>query len=161
MFIYYSAIVVDSFFFFFSSRRRHTRSLRDWSSDVCSSDLFVRRTFAWFPSRHEFDNAFPIIPAARWAQLLLKNWQHWSVEFFRLCNAHPMNLESDDVEPGSRKNFDNPARPQIWKSEIVRLNQHERLLDLSFGWEIDDLIQDAPVTIGKFRPQFQVTLNGF
>src|SRR5207249_580282 len=27
------------FFFFFSSRRRHTRSIRDWSSDVCSSDL--------------------------------------------------------------------------------------------------------------------------
>src|SRR6266536_1835440 len=26
-------------FFFFSSRRRHTRSTRDWSSDVCSSDL--------------------------------------------------------------------------------------------------------------------------
>src|SRR5438132_5590899 len=29
------------FFFFFSSRRRHTRSLCDWSSDVCSSDLCV------------------------------------------------------------------------------------------------------------------------
>src|SRR5215469_17129004 len=28
-------------FFFFSSRRRHTRSLRDWSSDVCSSDLLA------------------------------------------------------------------------------------------------------------------------
>src|SRR5699024_11474727 len=27
-------------FFFFSSRRRHTRSKRDWSSDVCSSDLY-------------------------------------------------------------------------------------------------------------------------
>src|SRR5215510_16463561 len=26
-------------FFFFSSRRRHTRWPRDWSSDVCSSDL--------------------------------------------------------------------------------------------------------------------------
>src|SRR5699024_11781344 len=26
-------------FFFFASRRRHTRSKRDWSSDVCSSDL--------------------------------------------------------------------------------------------------------------------------
>src|SRR5687768_17978176 len=26
-------------FFFFSSRRRHTRCSRDWSSDVCSSDL--------------------------------------------------------------------------------------------------------------------------
>src|SRR6267378_4961941 len=30
-------VIVD--FFFFSSRRRHTSSLRDWSSDVCSSDL--------------------------------------------------------------------------------------------------------------------------
>src|SRR5947207_12676083 len=30
-------------FFFFSSRRRHTRSLCDWSSDVCSSDL----TLTW------------------------------------------------------------------------------------------------------------------
>src|SRR3712207_8072459 len=27
------------YFFFFSSRRRHTRYWRDWSSDVCSSDL--------------------------------------------------------------------------------------------------------------------------
>src|SRR2546429_9684182 len=28
-------------FFFFSSRRRHTRCSRDWSSDVCSSDLSI------------------------------------------------------------------------------------------------------------------------
>src|SRR5699024_11640610 len=28
----------------FSSRRRHTRSKRDWSSDVCSSDLYPRGT---------------------------------------------------------------------------------------------------------------------
>src|SRR2546429_866703 len=30
-------------FFFFSSRRRHTRCSRDWSSDVCSSDLPATR----------------------------------------------------------------------------------------------------------------------
>src|SRR2546421_3173486 len=30
---------LDELVFFFSSRRRHTRSDRDWSSDVCSSDL--------------------------------------------------------------------------------------------------------------------------
>src|SRR5215203_2046964 len=30
------------FFFFVSSRRRHTRYWRDWSSDVCSSDLLIR-----------------------------------------------------------------------------------------------------------------------
>src|SRR5438105_5728309 len=33
------ALLLSSFVFFFSSRRRHTRSTRDWSSDVCSSDL--------------------------------------------------------------------------------------------------------------------------
>src|SRR5947209_12524268 len=35
------------FFFFFSSRRRHTRYWRDWSSDVCSSDLGKRRGREW------------------------------------------------------------------------------------------------------------------
>src|SRR6266496_5679864 len=45
------------FFFFFSSRRRHTRSLRDWSSDVCSSDL---RHAGPYEACHR---------AARWASL--------------------------------------------------------------------------------------------
>src|SRR3712207_7270482 len=31
--------------FFFSSRRRHTRYWRDWSSDVCSSDLTVEKNY--------------------------------------------------------------------------------------------------------------------
>src|SRR5699024_2034176 len=35
------SVCVSYEFFFFSSRRRHTRSKRDWSSDVCSSDLFL------------------------------------------------------------------------------------------------------------------------
>src|SRR2546421_8254598 len=42
--VYVACMRPDHFFahvccFFFSSRRRHTRSDRDWSSDVCSSDL--------------------------------------------------------------------------------------------------------------------------
>src|SRR5208282_6313381 len=42
------------FFFFFSSRRRHTRCYRDWSSDVCSSDL-TRWTIE-APTSLEFDD---------------------------------------------------------------------------------------------------------
>src|SRR5438128_6426562 len=34
-----TSMASSMFFFFFSSRRRHTRCYRDWSSDVCSSDL--------------------------------------------------------------------------------------------------------------------------
>src|SRR2546421_6687709 len=41
VFVFFRSRVVLLFFFFFSSRRRHTRSDRDWSSDVCSSDLAV------------------------------------------------------------------------------------------------------------------------
>src|SRR5205809_5217396 len=40
-------------FFFFSSRRRHTRCSRDWSSDVCSSDLARHskpRRAGWSPT---------------------------------------------------------------------------------------------------------------
>src|SRR5699024_11812990 len=39
--------------FFFSSRRRHTRSKRDWSSDVCSSDLSLFKTASDFIVRDE------------------------------------------------------------------------------------------------------------
>src|SRR5258707_5174481 len=39
--MFFSDIMCFFFFFFFSSRRRHTRYWRDWSSDVCSSDLIA------------------------------------------------------------------------------------------------------------------------
>ena len=37
--VFFFFFLFFGFFFFFSSRRRHTRCSRDWSSDVCSSDL--------------------------------------------------------------------------------------------------------------------------
>src|SRR5699024_12078884 len=52
------------FYFFFSSRRRHTRSKRDWSSDVCSSDLSspraIRRSGSvkWPPGFHSRISCF-------------------------------------------------------------------------------------------------------
>src|SRR5690606_31351251 len=54
-------------FFFFSSRRRHTRFSRDWSSDVCSSDLgkhqrrredrSERQRESWLQLRHQVSAA--------------------------------------------------------------------------------------------------------
>src|SRR5438874_12922647 len=49
-------MVSVKFYFFFSSRRRHTRSLRDWSSDVCSSDLGVN------PAVSNGGNRFETLP---------------------------------------------------------------------------------------------------
>src|SRR6266550_5794789 len=45
-FFFFLELNIFYFFFFFSSRRRHTRCSRDWSSDVCSSDL-QRMLAAW------------------------------------------------------------------------------------------------------------------
>src|SRR5476649_2710616 len=44
-----------SAFFFFSSRRRHTRSLCDWSSDVCSSDLKSDSDVGWNSALHRLE----------------------------------------------------------------------------------------------------------
>src|SRR5690554_7183392 len=50
------------FFFFFSSRRRHTRCGRDWSSDVCSSDLeFFPLRPRWKRCEPQFSGQFPWI----------------------------------------------------------------------------------------------------
>src|SRR5690606_40461217 len=58
-------------FFFFSSRRRHTRFSRDWSSDVCSSDL-LSRTEAFLTSYRSGVRTGDITPElSAWAAELL------------------------------------------------------------------------------------------
>src|SRR6266550_9548716 len=56
---------IDLFFFFFSSRRRHTRCSRDWSSDVCSSDLIS------------------VLNVARFLQTLAERGHHGREPFWR------------------------------------------------------------------------------
>src|SRR5699024_12032569 len=55
--------------FFFSSRRRHTRSKRDWSSDVCSSDLLGR-----------FNDTNPHEAHIEFAG---RNIRHWPINYVR------------------------------------------------------------------------------
>src|SRR2546429_2314825 len=56
-----------SVYFFFSSRRRHTRCSRDWSSDVCSSDLTWSQQLKLHPHVHCVAPAGGFSPdRARW-----------------------------------------------------------------------------------------------
>src|SRR5206468_5593846 len=64
-----------SFFFFFSSRRRHTRSDRDWSSDVCSSDLTRRAHSAHHPPLQDERQGAP---------------GTWVARFWRLSHANAL-----------------------------------------------------------------------
>src|SRR3712207_7598220 len=62
--------VVSGFFFFFSSRRRHTRYWRDWSSDVCSSDL-DKNGYAFILDRTngELVRVFPFVDRIDWGEI--------------------------------------------------------------------------------------------
>src|SRR5947207_9802264 len=74
-------------FFFFSSRRRHTRSLCDWNSDVCSSDLgsvccsscaplFVTSRARGFPGNQRC-SPFTLLNAAR-GRIFRRSEEHTS-----------------------------------------------------------------------------------
>src|SRR5256884_2035832 len=58
-------VLIDHVFFFFSSRRRHTRCSRDWSSDVCSSDLLAIAHSACHLTRLEQDVYTSSMPIAQ------------------------------------------------------------------------------------------------
>src|SRR3712207_7756063 len=70
--------------FFFSSRRRHTRYWRDWSSDVCSSDL---------------DERGRPLPRAEWPQRRAAAGEAFRMQF--------LHTPAD----GARRRFEANARP--------------------------------------------------
>src|SRR2546427_10777185 len=57
-----------AFFFFFSSRRRHTRFDCDWSSDVCSSDLFFYQTPGLVANDPVNKSSIPLLPREQFVQ---------------------------------------------------------------------------------------------
>src|SRR5437660_3549806 len=70
---------------FFSSRRRHTRWPRDWSSDVCSSDLLSRRIF-WSEQgrdRHYLLGAlFQLLDEEGWRYSTDTGWNEWDIQIY-------------------------------------------------------------------------------
>src|SRR6266536_5530056 len=82
-------------FFFFSSRRRHTRSTRDWSSDVCSSDLEVDRHEAQLGEAWREAAAGTRDPA-EFERLWLETAHRWSfAEVNHLIDRHNANFPAE------------------------------------------------------------------
>src|SRR5690625_7031998 len=85
-------------FFFFSSRRRHTRWPRDWSSDVCSSDL--GHALDWLPlpgrkaCRIQYSKTIDGYDQSLWPEMIA-----WLVEHAgRLEQALQTHLERTRLE---------------------------------------------------------------
>src|SRR5256884_3414287 len=89
---------VDIDFFFFSSRRRHTRCSRDWSSDVCSSDLLtILRAFLKSVGVKEFP-----LREKEWPRVTKPAKQKYSIKFLNriLARADEDEKRSEERRVG-------------------------------------------------------------
>src|SRR3989440_6037383 len=102
-------------FFFFSSRRRHTRSDRDWSSDVCSSDLLI--TPQWVGE--EGVNAVIILAIddmrghEKWETFLRPILERLK----RIDGRAPLSIMTCQIDPAD-------PHLQLWLKEGVSLETH-------------------------------------
>src|SRR5256886_6669953 len=89
------------FFFFFSSRRRHTRFDCDWSSDVCSSDLFREAANGGWRGSSEYKD---VVAGARYLQGLpyvdRKRIGIWGGSYGGLLTALALARNSDIFSAG-------------------------------------------------------------
>src|SRR5699024_2275177 len=87
--------------FFFSSRRRHTRSKRDWSSDVCSSDLsLLRAKICKLLARqlgHENEDEFFLLGMFSLIDLIMRKEKQDIVPFLQLNQKVQNTLLGDDT----------------------------------------------------------------
>src|SRR5699024_11644046 len=95
----------------FSSRRRHTRSKRDWSSDVCSSDLIVG-------GGRDLQ-----VPASA-AELLYEAQPNTDKLIIEKMN-HVLK-EAPEDEQGNKETYSNPDLPLADRSEERRVGKECR-----------------------------------
>src|SRR5690606_40219124 len=100
---------------FFSSRRRHTRFSRDWSSDVCSSDLILGFVAAIF-------SFYILAPVVNWVTGLLSS----AVEFLVTHNLLP--LTSILIEPAKVFFLNNAINHRSEERRVGKERRSPRLL---------------------------------
>src|SRR5437870_13674896 len=87
--------------FFFSSRRRHTRWPRDWSSDVCSSDLWApnrvsRHIRDWAPNQHSVHRRRLLLARSEERRVGKECRSRWSWGYEKKNNAMLLDTYTDD-----------------------------------------------------------------
>src|SRR5436305_4268435 len=138
------------FFFFFSSRRRHTRCGRDWSSDVCSSDLRYKVVALPPMMVPRINTSLPVPTNARAAQVRRLRVCTWiNIVNFRQPDAggHYLSLEEDSVSPGRKSN-------QNRSVEIIRrANPVARIYACCVSFQLSLAAMSAPVWIEQVKGQ--------
>src|SRR5207249_1397776 len=107
--------------FFFSSRRRHTRSKRDWSSDVCSSDLMA----GWLAKVKEESKSEDIKVRTKWARDL----ESYVTNFVSEETGKPYSFKSRKVAVSAVRSFlyENVGQKTLEPYRFTLQSSEERL----------------------------------
>src|SRR5271167_2969211 len=108
LFLWSVSYGVRQMFFFFSSRRRHTRSKRDWSSDVCSSDLGGNALTQVLKGEARYDLTLRYLPKYRDTEQAIENIRLLSpsgerVSLAQLCKISVSDGASEVYREGNRR----------------------------------------------------------
>src|SRR5438067_7491466 len=134
-------------FFFFSSRRRHTRSKRDWSSDVCSSDLRDARELD--KARADLETAYKLDPTDIW---VLHDLSNVLIETGGLREAQTIVAQLVKIAPAL-------PETRIVQARLL-MAQHEDERALAVLAAIDPPPRDPSVVALRHRLEVQVQIPG-
>src|SRR3712207_4551032 len=150
--------VLVRYFFFFSSRRRHTRYWRDWSSDVCSSDLWIGFSHFEGDECGSLNEWLQIAPEAQAVCSIVG--AATSVQDFAI--RAPRAMQHDEVLPTGRYRFrfrQTPHVPHCWDAGLLFEEVGRTLLasDLFFhDGDVEPIMQGGDI-VGRT----QRSLAGF
>src|SRR5690606_1622022 len=118
--------------FFFSSRRRHTRFSRDWSSDVCSSDLVTGVTLHRLAGEYDTGAIIDVrrmdVPPEINAWGLARALDALSLELLVSAAERLSRGETLEGTPQPREGATHAPQPKLWDLSIDWNEPVERLL---------------------------------
>src|SRR5699024_8835201 len=119
------------FVFFFSSRRRHTRSKRDWSSDVCSSDL--RRKYSCSFYKQKVDKIRQALPGLAITSDVIVGFPGETEEEFKETYDFIKEVGYSELHvfPFSRRTGTPAARMKNQVEEEVKNKRVQQMIELS------------------------------
>src|SRR3712207_1187810 len=144
--------------FFFSSRRRHTRYWRDWSSDVCSSDLRPVRALRRFTVRASLPEE--LLPLSQLVTNLRWSWhtetrdlfEALDPELWRTCNGDPVQVLGEV----SAERLATLARDRRFLRRLQDVvDDLQEYLSAPHWYQ--SLGEEAPRTVAYFSAEFGIT----
>src|SRR3712207_1959525 len=146
-------------FFFFSSRRRHTRYWRDWSSDVCSSDLAIAGEAGvpfYAVSGSDFVQVYVGVGAARIRDLFKKAKKQGGKAVIFIDEIDAIGKKRDGSKSGGSSDEKDQTLNALL-TEMSGFNEKEGIIVIAATNRLD-VLDPALLRPGRFDRHIEVAL---